>query len=49
MRLVQGCWSALVGWRFLCVCAFGGFLLRFLIAYACLNITSLGNNHHWCL
>ena len=43
LRLVQHCWHALVGWRFLCVCAFGGFLLQFLIAYACLPITSLCN------
>ena len=27
LGLVQRCWPALVGWRFLCVCAFGGFLL----------------------
>ena len=37
----QGCWPALVGWRFFCVCAFGGFLLSFLIACAFLNIASL--------
>ena len=35
------CWPALVGWRFLCVGAFGGFLLSFLIAFAFLAITSL--------
>ena len=35
--------AALLGWRFPCVCAFGGFLLLFMIAYAILAIASLCN------
>ena len=35
--------AAFLGWRFICVCAFGGFLLCFLIAYAYLTITSSCN------
>ena len=42
MRLVLCGWPALVGWRFLCVCAFDGFLL-WLIAYACPATASLCN------
>ena len=38
---MQRCWPALVGWRLLCVRAFGGFLPWFLLACACLTITSL--------
>ena len=34
---------ALAGWRFLCVCAFDGFLLWFRIAYACPATASLCN------
>ena len=47
LRRTQRCWPApaLVGCRFLCVCACGGFLLQFLIAYACLTITSLCDTH----
>ena len=37
-------WPALVGWRFLCVCAFDDFLLWFRIAYACPTTASLCNN-----
>ena len=37
-------WPALVGWRFLCVCAFDGFLLWVRIASACPTIASLCNN-----
>lgn len=33
------CWPVLVGWRFSCVCASGGFLLYFLIADACVATT----------
>ena len=40
---VTGPHPALMGWRFLCMCAFGCFLLWFLIAYACLTIKSLCN------
>ena len=39
LRRVLCCWPALVGWRFLC--AFGGFLLYFLLPYAFLTIASL--------
>ena len=35
LPLVQCGWPALVGWRFLCVCAFDAFLLWSRIAYAC--------------
>ena len=41
LRFVQRCWPALVGWRFLYVCALGGFLLWFRIAYACPTTASL--------
>ena len=44
MHLVQCGWPALVGWRFLCVCAIDGFLLWFRIAYACPTTASLCNN-----
>ena len=40
-RLLFAAHAALSGWRFLCVRAFGGFLLYFLVADACLTITSL--------
>ena len=43
MPLVQCGWPALVGWRFLCVCAFDGFLLWVRIASACPTIASLCN------
>ena len=43
MHRVQCGWPALVGWRFLCVCAFDGFLLWFRIAYACPTTASLCN------
>ena len=46
LRLVHRCWPVLVAWRFLCVCALCGFLHYFLIAYACLNITSLCHKDH---
>ena len=39
-------WPALVGWRFLCVCAFDGFLLWVRIASACPTIASLCNKEH---
>ena len=42
-RLLCG-WPALVGWRFLCVCAFDDFLLYFRIAYACSTTASLCNH-----
>ena len=45
LRFVPRCQPALVRWRFLCVCAFGGFLLSFPVAYACLTIASLWNNN----
>ena len=35
LRRVLCGWPALVGWRFLCVCAFDGFLLWVRIASAC--------------
>ena len=43
MRRVLCGWPALVGWRFLCVCAFDGFLLWVRIAYACPATASLCN------
>ena len=43
LRRVLCGWPALVGWRFLCVCAFDGFLLWVRIAYACPTIASLCN------
>ena len=43
LHLGQCAWPALVGWRFLCVCAFDGFLLWFRIAYACPTTASLCN------
>ena len=43
LRRVQCAWPALVGWRFLCVCAFDGFPLWFRIAYACPATASLCN------
>ena len=39
--LVQSCWPALVGWRLLCVNAFGGFLLWFRIAFASPSLYSV--------
>ena len=36
-----GCWPALVGWLLSCVCAFGGFLLYFLLNYAFVTIAFL--------
>ena len=47
-------WPALVGWRFLCVCAFDGFLLWVRIASACPTIASLCNSlsagvYHVCV
>ena len=44
LHRVQCGWPALVGWRFLCVCAFDGFLLWFRIACACPTTASLCNN-----
>ena len=43
LHLGQCGWPALVGWRFLCACAFDGFLLWFRIAYACPTTESLCN------
>ena len=47
LRLVQRCWAAVVGWRCVCVGAFGDFLFQFPIAYACLTITSFCNSVCW--
>ena len=47
MRRVLCGWPALVGWRFLCVCAFDGFLLWVRIAYACPTIASLATIAHY--
>ena len=46
LRRVLCGWPALVGWRFLCVCAFDGFLLWIRIASACPTIASLCNNNN---
>ena len=43
LRRVLCGWPALVGWRFLCVCGFDGFLLWVRIAYACPTTASLCN------
>ena len=48
LRRVLCGWPALVGWRFLCVCAFDGYLLWVRIAYACPTIASLCNKEE-CL
>ena len=46
LGLAPLCQSALVVWYFVCVCAFGGFLLSFPVASACLTIASLCNIWH---
>ena len=43
LRRVLCGWPALVGWRFLCLCSFDGFLLWVRIAYAWPTIASLCN------